>query len=430
MDGEGFVDVLSNVQAVKGAVGGEAPGASGVDRQAADGAHCRADREAVGCVVHVRAGQRAAGAQGGVGLRQCHHCAAHGRGVVGAQQAHGQHLRGAVGRGHRDAVGIGRAAHKLVVRAVHRVGPVANCVDAELAKAVAALHVALHCEQRRAVHVRGTECAPGALDGVALGQARRSAAGDYGRVVGAGHGDGDDLRRAVGCGHRDAVGVVGASGKLVVRVVCGVAPSACCVDAELAKTVAACHIRLHHKGRRAVHIGGAQAAAGAQTDCVVGLGQAGCAGSGDHGRVVGAGHGDGDDLRRAVGCGHRDAVGVVGASGKLVVRVVCGVAPSACCVDAELAKTVAACHIRLHHKGRRAVHIGGAQAATGAQVDCAVGLGQAGCAGACNNGLHLGSDLDIVIDGLTLIIGCHDLDIQTVRNIVTHSGCTAEYASS
>ena len=99
---------------------------------------------------------------------------------------------------------------------------------------------------------------------------------------------------AVCAGHRDAVGVGGAERKLVVCVVCGVAPGTGAVDAELAVAVAAGDIGLRHKGGGTVDIAGAEGAAGAQ--CGIGLSQAGGAVAGDLGRIVGTGEVDREGL--------------------------------------------------------------------------------------------------------------------------------------
>ena len=71
-----------------------------------------------------------------------------------------------------------------------------------------------------------------------------------------------------------------------MRAAGAVAPGAGRVDAECAVAARAGHVGLGHKGRRAVHVGGAQGAAGRERR--VGLAQTGRAGADDDGRVVGA----------------------------------------------------------------------------------------------------------------------------------------------
>ena len=75
-----------------------------------------------------------------------------------------------------------------------------------MAIAVVARDAALRHKVGGTVHISGRQVATGAKDCVGLGQTRRAAAADDGRVVGAGDGYRNGLSRAVGGGHRDAVG--------------------------------------------------------------------------------------------------------------------------------------------------------------------------------------------------------------------------------
>ena len=129
---------------------------------------------------------------------------------------------------------------------------------------------------------------------------------------------------------------------------------------------------LRHKGVGAVHIGGAQAAAGAQYR--IGLRQAGCAGAGDDCRIVRSQHAHSDDLRRAIGCRNRDAVGVGRAAHKLVVGGVRGIAPGTRSIDAELAIAVATGSPGLRDKCAGAVDVINRQYARGR--DWRIGLNQ------------------------------------------------------
>ena len=170
---------------------------------------------------------------------------------------------GAVGRRHRDAVGVVVAPHELVVGVVHRVGPGPGRVDRELAVAVAAGHVGLRHEGARAVHVGGSSgcrrCVCAALVSVS---AAVLVAGDHRRVVGAVDGDGDDLLGAVGRRHRDAVGVVAARPR-TRRGRCSSCRSTPRPHrSRTCRSRCAGRVGLRHEGRRAVHVGGVELAAG------------------------------------------------------------------------------------------------------------------------------------------------------------------------
>src|SRR6267143_1382354 len=136
--------------------------------------------------------------------------------VVGAEDVDGDRGQRAVGAGHRERVGVGRAGGKLVVRRARRVGPGAGAVDRE--RAVGAGGGGLGDEGRRAVDVADGERAGGGNIGgqVGLGRVRRGGREDRG-VVGAEDVDGDRGQGAVGAGDRERVGVGRAGGKLVVR---------------------------------------------------------------------------------------------------------------------------------------------------------------------------------------------------------------------
>ncbi len=68
----GLADVVAQIQAVKGAIGGKTPGPGRIDTKGADGAHNAVGREAVVGVIHVAARQRAAGRQRRIGLVKRH----------------------------------------------------------------------------------------------------------------------------------------------------------------------------------------------------------------------------------------------------------------------------------------------------------------------------------------------------------------------
>src|SRR5690606_33160415 len=104
-DVEGLGDRIADVEAVEGAVGGEGPGAGGVDGEGADGAHRGAGRESVGRVVHVGAGEGARGGERGVGLDQGDAGAGDGGRVVCAVDGDGDGARRAVDAG--DVEGLG-----------------------------------------------------------------------------------------------------------------------------------------------------------------------------------------------------------------------------------------------------------------------------------------------------------------------------------
>ena len=279
------------------------------------------------------------------------------------------------------------------MRRVCGVAPDAGAADAEFAVTIGAGHCGLGCKQiGGAVYVGAGERAAGRQHGVGFGQAGAAGAADDGGVVAAGNGDGDDVRGAVGRGHGDGVGVVGAQHKFVVCAVHDVGPDTGCADAEFAVGVVTCHIGLRHEGCRAVQVSSVQGAAGALRG--VGLGQAGSAGTAEGGGVIAAGDGDGDDLGGAVGRGDGDAVGVIGAGHKFVVRRVCGVAPDAGAADAEFAVTIGAGHCGLGCKQiGGAVYVGAGERAAGRQHG--VGFGQAGAAGAADDGGIIGAgDVD------------------------------------
>ena len=79
---------------------------------------------------------------------------------------------------------------------------------------------------------------------------------------------------AIGRGHRERVGNRGANVQIIKSAVGGESPGAGCIDAE--RAVGANRGALRHKGRRAVHVGDAQSAAGGERS--VGFSQH------DHGR--------------------------------------------------------------------------------------------------------------------------------------------------
>ena len=95
------------------------------------------------------------------------------RRVVGAQDADGDDLAGAVGGRHREAVGVGRAADELVVGRCSWCRSRRRWHRCEGAVAVGAGHAGLRHEGRRAVDVGGVEIAAGALRRIGLRQAGR-----------------------------------------------------------------------------------------------------------------------------------------------------------------------------------------------------------------------------------------------------------------
>ena len=142
------------------------------------------------------------------------------------------------------------------------------------------------------------------------------------------------------------VGVVGARCELVLRRVHGVGPTSCSGQAELAVTTSTLHVCLSSEQiGSAVHVGGGQSAVGA-LNCIA-LSEAGRAVAPDHGSVVGAGEGDGDQLGGAVGRHSGEAVGVVLPAHKRVLRRVHGVGPHACRAQAEFTPTAGACGVGL-----------------------------------------------------------------------------------
>ena len=91
----------------------------------------------------------------------------------------------------------------------------------------------------------------------------------------------------------------------------------------------------------------------------------------------------------AVGSGYGDAVGVGLARCKLVMGAAHGVGPLAVGADAEAAVAVAASHAALGDEQAAAVNVCGAERAAGCLGD--VGLGQAGSAGAADDGCVVGA---------------------------------------
>ena len=163
--------------------------------------------------------------------RPCAGAADHRR-VVRARHRHRQHLRRAVCRTHRGAVGVSLTAHELVVRRAHRVGPHTPCRDAECAVAVAPCHARVrHKQVVRAVHVRARQGPRGALRDVALCQRPCAGPADHRRIVGASDRDPDGLLGAVCRTHSYAVGVNLPVHELVVRRVHRVGPHTPCRDA-------------------------------------------------------------------------------------------------------------------------------------------------------------------------------------------------------
>ena len=111
------------------------------------------------------------------------------------------------------------------------VSPLAVATDAEVA--VAAGYAALRHEQvGRAVCVGGGQRAAGRLDGVGFTQGDSGRAIDYCRVVGTVQDHLHRVQHATGTVNNDAVGVIFARHKLVVRAIHGVRP---------------CAVSIHHK---------------------------------------------------------------------------------------------------------------------------------------------------------------------------------------
>ncbi len=366
------------------AAGNIGPGACRVDAEAAVGASSGGLGHKGGWAVHVADAECAIGAEHGIGFGEVNRGAAQYRRIVGAKDGDGDHLRGAVGCRHRNAVGVAGAANEFIVGGIHGVGPHAGGVDAELAVAVGTGHVGLRHEGRGAVHVGRRECAASALYGIGLGQVGGTAASDDGRIIGAKDGDGDAGGGAVATGHRKGVRIGGASDEFIVRAAGNIGPGACRVDAEAA--VGASSGGLGHKGGWAVHVADAECAIGAEHG--IGFGEVN-RGAAQYRRIVGAKDGDGDHLRGAVGCRHRNAVGVAGAANEFIVGGIHGVGPHAGGVDAELAVAVGTGHVGLRHEGRGAVHVGRRECAASALYG--IGLGQVGGTAASDDGRIIGA---------------------------------------
>ncbi|KRB71006.1 hypothetical protein ASD95_22335 [Pseudomonas sp. Root71] len=171
---------------------------------------------------------------------------------------------------------------------------------------------------------------------------------------------GDRSEGAIGTAHREAVGVGGAGGELVVGGVGDVGPGSAGADGELA--VAAGGVGLRLEAFRAVDIADGQTAAGGQRS--IGFAQRN-AGRGQHGGVVAAGDGDshqlGVDTAEAVADLHAEHFVVTLASrqrlhrtGDTVGAVGQRVRPLAGSVHGD--RAVGACGRAIDGPGRRGVH--------------------------------------------------------------------------
>ena len=181
------------------------------------------------------------------------------RRIVAASYRHRHHSRRAIGRRHRDAVGVELPRNELVMRRGGRVRPRPARIHREHPVAVRPRHVRLHHKRVGAIHVGRDQAARRCQHRIRLGQARRRHPRNHRRIVGACYRHGHQLLRAIGRCHREAVRVVLPRGELVMRRHGAVAPGPARIHREHAVAIRARHVGLHHKRVGAVHVGRAQA---------------------------------------------------------------------------------------------------------------------------------------------------------------------------
>ena len=265
---------------------------------------------------------------------------ANDRSIIGADNGHSDHLHSTVCCFNCETVGVFHILDKLIMGCVGGVQPMAIGTHVEATKAVTARHIDLRYKRCgcRTVRINVCQSTFSGQNNIGFCQSCRAHACDYRLVVGTGDAYRHQFAGVISRGSCKAVGINHPRLELFVRVIHHIGPLARGVYVEVTKTVAALDCGLHIKDCGAVNISGSQCAGRRQ--CRLRLNQCGCAGTGDHGCVIGTVDSHCHRLCCTVQRFGRERVQVGLARCELVMRGAHAVVP--CTVSAKIERTVQA----------------------------------------------------------------------------------------